>query len=131
MLTSSNPTDTATCPGYWRKQATMPSRLRGWTRGRVGFGSVIQSTGRLRRFTAREFCSKASVCHQKLYPRHARRYTAAMNAPKYAVRRATVDDLGGLKQLWQRARLQVLDLEKRLTDFQLLSSDNADLIGAI
>jgi len=54
-----------------------------------------------------------------------------MNAPKYAVRRATVDDLGGLKQLWQRARLQVLDLEKRLTDFQLLSSDNADLIGAI
>ena len=54
-----------------------------------------------------------------------------MNAPKYAVRRATVDDLGGLKQLWQRARLQVLDLEKRLTDFQLVVSDAGDLIGAI
>ena len=54
-----------------------------------------------------------------------------MNEPQYHLRRATVDDLPGLKVLWERARLQVLDLEKRLTDFQLLVSDAGDLIGAI
>ena len=54
-----------------------------------------------------------------------------MNEPQYNLRRATVDDLPGLKILWERARLQVLDLEKRLTDFQLLVSDAGDLIGAI
>jgi len=54
-----------------------------------------------------------------------------MNEPRYNLRRATVDDLPGLKILWERARLQVLDLEKRLTDFQLVVSDAGDLIGAI
>ena len=54
-----------------------------------------------------------------------------MNEPQYNLRRATVDDLPGLKLLWERARLQVLDLEKRLTDFQLVVSDADDLIGAI
>ena len=54
-----------------------------------------------------------------------------MNSPAYTVRRATVDDLGGLKILWERARFQVLDLEKRLTEFQLVVSDAGDLIGAI
>src|SRR5688572_1936101 len=54
-----------------------------------------------------------------------------MSEPQYSLRRATVDDLPGLKVLWERARLQVLDLEKRLTDFQLVVSDAGDLIGAI
>ncbi len=54
-----------------------------------------------------------------------------MTEPQYSLRRATVDDLPGLKVLWERARLQVLDLEKRLTDFQLVVSDAGDLIGAI
>jgi len=54
-----------------------------------------------------------------------------MNEPQYHLRRATVDDLPGLKVLWERARLQVLDLEKRLTDFQLVVSDAGDLIGAV
>jgi N-acetylglutamate synthase-like GNAT family acetyltransferase len=54
-----------------------------------------------------------------------------MSEPQYSLRRATVDDLPGLKLLWERARLQVLDLEKRLTDFQLIVSDGGDLIGAI
>ena len=54
-----------------------------------------------------------------------------MNAHDYIVRRATVDDLGGLKKLWQRAGLQVLDLDKRLTEFQLIVSDAGDLIGAL
>jgi len=54
-----------------------------------------------------------------------------MSEPQYSLRRATVDDLPGLKLLWERGRLQVLDLEKRLTDFQLVVSDAGDLIGAI
>ena len=54
-----------------------------------------------------------------------------MSEPQYSLRRATVDDLTGLKVLWDRARLQVLDLEKRLTDFQLVVSDAGDLMGAI
>ena len=54
-----------------------------------------------------------------------------MNSPEYSARRATVDDLSGLKILWERARFQVLDLEKRLTEFQLIVSDAGDLIGAL
>src|SRR2546426_9675403 len=54
-----------------------------------------------------------------------------MSEPQYSLRRATVDDLPGLKVLWERARLQVLDLEKRLTEFQLVVSDAGDLIGAL
>ena len=54
-----------------------------------------------------------------------------MNSPDYTLRRATVDDLIGLKQLWQRAHLQVLDLEKRLTEFQLIVTDSGDLLGAV
>jgi len=54
-----------------------------------------------------------------------------MNSPEYTARRATVDDLSGLKILWERARFQVLDLEKRLTEFQLIVSDAGDLIGAL
>jgi N-acetylglutamate synthase-like GNAT family acetyltransferase len=54
-----------------------------------------------------------------------------VNEPQYNLRRATVDDLPGLKILWERSRLQVLDLEKRLTDFQLVVSGADDLIGAI
>lgn len=54
-----------------------------------------------------------------------------MNSARFLVRRATVDDLGGLKELWTRAGLQVLDLERRLTEFQLVSSLGGDLAGAI
>ena len=54
-----------------------------------------------------------------------------MSSPDYTLRRATVDDLIGLKQLWERAHLQVLDLEKRLTEFQLIVTDTGDLLGAV
>ncbi len=54
-----------------------------------------------------------------------------MSAPEYTLRRATVDDLVGLKLLWDRTHLQVLDLERRLTEFQLLVSDTGDLMGAV
>jgi N-acetylglutamate synthase-like GNAT family acetyltransferase len=54
-----------------------------------------------------------------------------MDAARLTVRRATVDDLSGLKELWTRARLQVLDLERRLTDFQLVVSSDSDLLAAV
>ena len=54
-----------------------------------------------------------------------------MNDPQYIVRRATVDDLEGMKALWEWAHFQVLDLERRLTEFQLVVSEEGDLIGAI
>jgi N-acetylglutamate synthase-like GNAT family acetyltransferase len=54
-----------------------------------------------------------------------------MDPARFFVRRATVDDLSGLKELWTRAHLQVLDLEKRLTDFQLVVSEESDLMAAV
>jgi N-acetylglutamate synthase-like GNAT family acetyltransferase len=54
-----------------------------------------------------------------------------MDSTRYIVRRANVDDLSALKMLWERAHLQVLDVEKRLTDFQLIASMEGDLIGAM
>jgi N-acetylglutamate synthase-like GNAT family acetyltransferase len=54
-----------------------------------------------------------------------------MNPPEFSVRRATIEDLAGLKLLWERARLQVLDLEKRLTEFQLAVTPVGDLMGAV
>jgi N-acetylglutamate synthase-like GNAT family acetyltransferase len=54
-----------------------------------------------------------------------------MNHDQHVIRRANVDDLAGLRTLWERAHLQVLDLEKRLTDFQLIATPEGDLIGAL
>jgi N-acetylglutamate synthase-like GNAT family acetyltransferase len=54
-----------------------------------------------------------------------------VNPTERIVRRANVDDLTGLRLLWERAHLQVLDLEKRLTEFQLVSTPGGDLIGVI
>lgn len=52
-----------------------------------------------------------------------------MDPAQCIVRRANVDDLQGLKQLWERAGMQVLDMERRLTEFQLVSSMDGDLKG--
>jgi N-acetylglutamate synthase-like GNAT family acetyltransferase len=54
-----------------------------------------------------------------------------VNSSERIVRRANVDDLPGLKLLWERAHLQVLDLEKRLTEFQLVATSDGDLMGVI
>jgi N-acetylglutamate synthase-like GNAT family acetyltransferase len=56
---------------------------------------------------------------------------SVMNLNQHAVRRANVEDLDGLRILWVRTHLQVLDLEKRLTEFQLVVSSEGDLIGAV
>ena len=53
-----------------------------------------------------------------------------MSSPSYQVRRATVDDLQALVALWQVARLPVLDLERHLTEFQLVIRSDGPLVGA-
>jgi N-acetylglutamate synthase-like GNAT family acetyltransferase len=54
-----------------------------------------------------------------------------VEAPEPVVRRANVDDLPGLKQLWERARFQVLDIEKHLTEFQVATTPDGDLLGSM
>ena len=54
-----------------------------------------------------------------------------MDSAPYVVRRANIDDLEGLKLFWDRNHQQILDLEKRLTEFQLAASAEGDLLGAM
>jgi len=54
-----------------------------------------------------------------------------MNPPPYRVRRATVDDLPGLIPLWQSMRLPPVELERRLTEFQLAETTDGSLLGAL
>jgi N-acetylglutamate synthase-like GNAT family acetyltransferase len=53
-----------------------------------------------------------------------------MNTSKHRVRRATVDDLPSLKALWSATRLQAEDLEKRLTEFQVVQAEDG-IVGAL
>jgi N-acetylglutamate synthase-like GNAT family acetyltransferase len=54
-----------------------------------------------------------------------------MNSEEYRVRRATVEDLGKLRMLWESMRLAPDDLEKRLTDFQIVEGRDGRLLGAV
>lgn len=54
-----------------------------------------------------------------------------MNTAEHRVRRATVDDLQELKALWNSMQLPVEELEKRLTDFQVVEAGDGKLIGAL
>jgi N-acetylglutamate synthase-like GNAT family acetyltransferase len=52
-----------------------------------------------------------------------------MSSPKFQARRATVDDLPRLKQLWQLMRLTDADLERQLTDFQVVTDEAGIVVG--
>ncbi len=54
-----------------------------------------------------------------------------MDSARCSLRRATLDDLEGLKELWGRCHLQVLDLERHLTDFQMVVTLEGDLLAAV
>jgi N-acetylglutamate synthase-like GNAT family acetyltransferase len=47
------------------------------------------------------------------------------------IRRATVDDLPSLKSLWSSMRLSPDELEKCLTEFQIVESEDEKILGAI
>jgi hypothetical protein len=54
-----------------------------------------------------------------------------MSSANYRVRRATVDDLDGLRPLWESMRLPAQDLEKRLTEFQVAVDANGNVVGSV
>jgi N-acetylglutamate synthase-like GNAT family acetyltransferase len=54
-----------------------------------------------------------------------------MNLPVLRVRRATTDDRQSLKALWRSMLLPAEELEKRLTEFQVVETDDGKLLGAI
>lgn len=47
------------------------------------------------------------------------------------IRRATVDDRAALKELWASMRLSPDELEKRLTEFQVVEISEGEVVGAI
>jgi N-acetylglutamate synthase-like GNAT family acetyltransferase len=54
-----------------------------------------------------------------------------MNGPGFKVRRATLEDLNALKALWESMRLPAPDLEKRLTEFQVVENTEGKIAGAL
>src|SRR5579862_8430263 len=54
-----------------------------------------------------------------------------MDSTVLRVRRATTDDRESLKSLWQAMLLPVNDLEKRLTEFQVVEAADGTFLGAI
>jgi len=54
-----------------------------------------------------------------------------MNPQTLRIRRATVDDRAALKILWASMRLPPDDLEKRLTEFQVVENSDGGVVGAI
>ena len=54
-----------------------------------------------------------------------------MTLGNYRVRRATLDDLEPLTNLWQSMHLPVDELAKRITDFQIVENADSELVGAI
>jgi N-acetylglutamate synthase-like GNAT family acetyltransferase len=54
-----------------------------------------------------------------------------MAASNYQVRRATVDDLAVLRQLWQQAQFPVAVLEPRWREFQVVETVAGDVLGAV
>ena len=54
-----------------------------------------------------------------------------MSSPSYRVRRATVDDIGALRDLWTSMHLPADELEKRLTEFQVAEDAEGKVVGTL
>jgi N-acetylglutamate synthase-like GNAT family acetyltransferase len=54
-----------------------------------------------------------------------------MNPQTLRIRRATVDDFAALKMIWASMRLPADELEKRLTEFQVVEDSDGEIVGAI
>jgi len=54
-----------------------------------------------------------------------------MNPAGYQVRRATLDDIGELKALWDSMGYAAGDLERRLTEFQVVAGPDGPVMGAL
>mgnify|MGYP005839714969 CR=1 FL=1 len=53
-----------------------------------------------------------------------------MSAPPYRVRRATLDDIAALVELWRSMRFPAEELARRVTEFQVAEQDGR-LVGAV
>jgi len=54
-----------------------------------------------------------------------------MSSPKLRIRRATTDDFPSLRSLWNSMRLPADELERRLTEFQVIETADGQVTGAI
>ena len=54
-----------------------------------------------------------------------------MSPPHLRIRRATTDDFQSLRSLWNSMRLPADELERRLTEFQVIESADGQIAGAI
>ncbi|MGA2279093.1 MAG: hypothetical protein ABSG80_02175 [Verrucomicrobiota bacterium] len=54
-----------------------------------------------------------------------------MNPSAIRIRRATTDDFQSLRSLWHSMRLPAGELEKRLTEFQVIEAADGQIVGAI
>lgn len=57
--------------------------------------------------------------------------SAENSTPTYQQRRATLEDLPELRSLWDGARLPVDELEKRFTEFQVVTSAEGNIVGTV
>jgi N-acetylglutamate synthase-like GNAT family acetyltransferase len=54
-----------------------------------------------------------------------------MSSSPLRIRRATTDDFQSLKSLWHSMRLPAGELEKRLTEFQVVEAGDGQIVGAV
>ena len=54
-----------------------------------------------------------------------------MSSPDLRVRRATTDDFQSLRELWNSMHFPTDELEKRLTEFQLVETTTGQIVGAM
>lgn len=54
-----------------------------------------------------------------------------MSSSAYRVRRATLDDLPALRELWKQTNLPLQELEKRFTEVQVAETPEGQIVGAI
>ena len=54
-----------------------------------------------------------------------------MQSEAFQIRRATLEDIQALCQLWKEAQLPAIELEKRFTEFQIIHNAKSELVGAI
>ena len=54
-----------------------------------------------------------------------------VKTPEYQARRATLDDLAGLRELWRAEKFSEAGMEKRVPEFQLVQTANGGIVGAL
>jgi hypothetical protein len=69
--------------------------------------------------------------HFSLFPLPFFLFNSPVHILPLRVRRATTDDLAQLRSLWSSMHLAADDLEKRLTEFQVVVDANGTFLGAI